>query len=160
MALQEHEARAGDLHGGGEIHVAGRLAQRHVILGREPEIALAADPADLDVAGLVGPLGYLVEGRVRDHLEADALLVEAAGLTLAVLEALLEICDLRHQRVGILALALGDADLLAERLAPGLDGFALRDRGAAAPVDVQDLGRKRRQAALLQAGIERLGSPG
>ena len=130
-----------------------------MVLRREAEIALIAFAADLDVAGLVGALGNLLERQVRDHLEANAqLLVEAAGLALSVLQALLEVGDLLHQRVGILALALGDADLLAERLAIRLDGFALRDRRAAAPVDVQDLGRKRRQATLLQAGVERLGS--
>jgi len=59
--------------------------------------------------------------------------------------------------IGVLAFALGHADLLAERLAPGLDRLALGDGGAAALVDLEDLGRQRRQVALLQAGVERGG---
>ena len=71
-AFRNDEARAGDLRGGGEIHLAGRLAQRHMVLGREGEVALAADAADLDVAGLVGAVGHVVERQVGQHLEAVA----------------------------------------------------------------------------------------
>jgi len=78
-------------------------------------------------------------------------------LGLALLQALLEVGDLGHQRVGRLALALGDADLAAERLAPGLRRLALGDGGAPALVDFQQLGRDRRQVALLEAGVEGLG---
>ena len=77
---------------------------------------------------------------------------------LAVLQALLEGRDLGHGCIGVLALAFGHADLLAERLAPGLDGFAVGDGGAAALVDFQDFRRERREAPLLQAGVERLGA--
>ena len=158
MRLQHHEPGAGDLHGSGEIHLAGGLAQRHVILGREAEVALVAFAADLDIAGLVGALGHVVERQVRHHFEPDPqFLVETAGLVLAVLQALFERGDLGHQRIGVLALALGHADLLAERLALRLDGLALGDGRAAALVDLQDLGRQRRQAPLLQAGVESLG---
>jgi hypothetical protein len=59
--------------------------------------------------------------------------IELGRLGLALLQRFLEGCDLGHQRVGALALALGHADLLAELLAPGLDALALGDGGAAAP---------------------------
>ena len=96
----------------GEVHLAGRLAQRHVVLGLEGEVALAADAADLDVAGLVGAVRHVVERQVGQHLEAvRQLLVELGGLGLALLQGLLEGRDLGHQRIGRLALALGDADL-------------------------------------------------
>src|SRR6185312_21974 len=52
LALQEHEARAGYPGRRREVHLAGRLAQGHMVLGREREIALAAVAADLDVGGL------------------------------------------------------------------------------------------------------------
>ena len=78
----------------------------------------------------------------------------SAASGLALLQRLLERRDLGHQRIGRLALALGNADLLAERLAPALDALALRDRRAPALVDLEQLGRQRRQVALLEAGIE------
>ena len=80
--------------------------------------------------------------------------VEVRSQRLALLERLFEAGDLGHQGVGRLALALGNADLLAERLAPGLDRLALGNGSTAALVDPEQLGRQRRQVALLQAGIE------
>ena len=146
------------LAGGGKVHLARGLAQRHVILGLEGEVALVADPADLDIAGLVGAVRHVVERQVGQHFETmRQLLVEALRLGLALLQVLLEGSDLGHQRLGRLALALGDADLAAQRLAPGLGRLALGDGGAAALVDRQQLGRERRQVALLQTGVEGLG---
>ena len=144
--------------GGGEVHLARGLAQRHVILGGEGEVALVADPADLDVGGLVGAVRHVVERQVGQHFEtARQLLVEALRLGLALLQALLEVGDLLHQGLDRLALGLGDADLAAQRLAPGLRRLALGDGGAPALVDLQQLGGERRQVALLQAGVEGLG---
>ena len=59
-------------------------------------------------------LGQL--GRRRDgaRLAPRQLGIELGGQRLALLERLFEARDLGHQRVGGLALALGDADLLAE----------------------------------------------
>ena len=156
--FQKDEAGAGDLAGGGEIHLARGLAQRHVILGGKGEVALVADPADLDIAGLVGAVGHVVERQVGQHFEtARQLLVEALRFGLAFLQALLEGGDLGHRRLDRLALGLGDADLAAQRLAPGLGRLALGDGGAPALVDCQQLGGERRQVALLQAGVEGFG---
>jgi hypothetical protein len=158
VLLQEYEARAGDLGGRREIHLAGRLAQRHMVFGLEGEVALAADAADLHVGGLVHAIGHVVERQVGQHLQAmRQLLVEAGGFGLALLQGRLEGRDLGHQRLGWLALALGDADLAAQRLALGLRRLALGDGGAAALVDLQQLGRQGREIALLQASVERSG---
>src|SRR6185437_11451828 len=156
LALHEHEARTGDLGRRSKVHLAVRLTQRHMVLRREREVALAAVAADLDVAGLVGAVRHLVEWQVGQHLEpASQLVVELGGLRLAFLQRVLERRDLGHGGVGTFALALGDADLLAELLAPGLDALGFGDGGAAALVDLEDLDRQRRQVALLQARIER-----
>ncbi len=105
--------------------------------------------------GLVGAVRHVVERQIGQHLEAARQFgFEFGGKRLALLQPILEARDLGHQRIGVLAFALGHADLLAERLALGLGGFALGDGGTAALVDLQDLGRQRRQVALLQAGVE------
>lgn len=88
---------------------------------------------------------------------APQLLVETLSLGLALLQPLFQAGNLGHQLVGGLALALGDADLLAERLAPGLYRLALRNGSATALVDVQNTGRRGREATALQAFVEGFG---
>ena len=99
---------------------------------------------------LVAARRHVVGRNVGQPLEpALQFLVETLGLGLTRLQALFQTRDFGHQRIGRLTLALGKADLLAERLAAGLRRLALRNRGAAALVDLQDLGRDRREATAL-----------
>jgi hypothetical protein len=101
------------------------------------------------------PSGTSSNGRLGSTFEAAGQLgIQLGRHGLTFLERLLERGDFGHQRIGRLTLALGDADLLAERLAPALDALALRDRRTPTLVDLEQLGRQRRQVALLEAGIE------
>ena len=86
------------------------------------------------------------------------LLIEVLRLGLALLQPLFQAGNLGHQLVGGLALALGDTDLLAERLTLGLYRLALRNGSTAALVDLQDAGRRRREATALQTLVEGFGT--
>ncbi len=152
-AAQEREARARELRGRLEVEQAEALAEVRVILHREVERARRPPAADLDV--VVGrPADW--RRRVREvrqpEQEVAQLRLHAVELGLERLQRVAEPRDLGEQRRGVRALALGDADLLRQRVAPALQ--VLRARLDVLALALERLERRgvERDAALRQAG--------
>ncbi len=137
LALQHHEARAGQFCRRLEIHEAHGLAQLVVLLGEIGPLRLAPF-ALLAVGLLVGPDGHVVERQVGDF--GERLLQRLARLLLRRLRlghGVLQRRDLGHQRLGarLVLLRLGLADLLGGGVAAGLHVLQRGDGGAARLVE-------------------------
>ena len=122
---QHHEAGAGKLGRGLEVHQAQGLADLEVLprLVGPGELGRGADLAHLLVALLVGADGHIVGRQVGDDRERlGERLVCRAPLVLALGQLVLERRHLGHQRAGLgLVLGgLGLADLLGGRVAARL----------------------------------------
>ena len=134
LAAQDGKARAGKLGGDFAIEPALVRTELDVILDREIERARRAPTILFDVAVLVGTLRHRGIGQIRNaQRDRGELLLDVGQARFVGLELIGDTGDLGHQRGGVLALALGDADRLGARIARvlqflGLDlhGLALR----------------------------------
>ena len=148
-ALQHNKARARKLRGGLEVHLAERLAEFEMLLGREAVIALRPEMMVLDIGALVLAVRHLIErqiGNLRERLvelRRKLLFLRFERRNLG-----LEARDLGHERLGggFLVALLRRADLLRRRVAPRQGRLRLLDRRAPALVERDQLSRLRRQA--------------
>ena len=118
VAAQEREARPGELRRRREVEHAEALAEVDVIAGREVERPRLAPAAHLDV--VVGATSVR-RRRVREVRQVEQEVAQI-GLDLVergleALDLVAEARDLGEDRRGVLALRLGAADLLRERVA-------------------------------------------
>mmetsp|Transcript_1075 Transcript_1075/g.1642 ORF Transcript_1075/g.1642 Transcript_1075/m.1642 type:complete len:501 (-) Transcript_1075:722-2224(-) len=119
-ALQKGEARARQLGAGLEVQ-AQRGTQVDMVLHVEVEAARRAPAAHLDVAGLVRAERNTLVGQVgHAHQQVVELVLDRVQPLGAGLEFIGDAAHLSHLRGGILALALGHADLLGQRVAARL----------------------------------------
>src|SRR6185503_9836665 len=148
LAAHHHEAAAGHLGASGEVEPAERLADVHMIFGskrkypgRPPAPLLAVVlRRDAERDRLVREVRHALE-------EILEFLLQGGELLLRALEQRLELLALLEQRRHVLALPLGDADVLGDAVTRSL---RLLDRG------LQVLAR--RLEALKQPRVERAGA--
>ncbi len=123
-AAHGDEAAAGDLRRGGEIEAAEALADVHVVLGREGELArpaVARRPAPLlAVLVRVADRHRLVREVRNTAEEVLQFRLQAAELLFGRLELRLGALGLLHEVRDVAALRLGHADFLGEAVAGGL----------------------------------------
>ncbi len=112
------------MHAGLEVQ-AQRGAQVDVVLGREVQRAGRAPAAHLDVGVFVGAhrhrLVRQVGHRHQHQLQFGLQLLQPHG---GAVQLVADAGHLRHHGVGGFALGLELADLLAQRIAPGLQVFS------------------------------------
>ena len=134
-----------------------RLAEIEMLTRIEFGGARRADPADFLVRRLVGTVGNVGGGNVRQARErfVDRPTAFTRAL-LAGLHAVLERANLGDDRAGVLAPPLRGADLLRLGVALGLQRLGLGDRLAPRGVEHQQRRRLRLHAAPRHAGVERL----
>src|SRR2546430_8170114 len=90
-ALQHHEARAGKLGGGLEIHLPERLAEVEMPLRLKSVITLGPEPMVLDVVARVLPTRYFVKRQIRN------LRKRVVELLRSFFRLLLQLRDFRFQ---------------------------------------------------------------
>ena len=160
--LQDHEARAGKLRGRLEVHLAERLTEIEMLLGRKAVAVLGPEMMVLHI--VVGVLAVRHVGRRKRQVR---------NLRERVVEFLRELLLLRFQRRnrGLQLRDLGEkllrrrflvaflrcADLLGRRVAPRQGRLRLLDGGAAALVEHDQLLGLRRQPAPRQRLVEGVG---
>jgi hypothetical protein len=119
-ALHDHEPRAGQLGGHGEVHPESGT-DGHMVARCEVQRGWRAPTPNLHVVGFRPPLGHRFVGKVRQReqqvLEFD---LDPFEFTRSPLLRARERLDFRKQFVGALVLRLGGADPLRQRLAPCL----------------------------------------
>ena len=158
LALQHHEARAGQLGRRLEIHQPGSLAELEMLpaLG-EPLARRGVAAVDWTLPCSSAPVRHVGLRQVRDRGEPVG-----QGLVGRVLRRLqgrlggFQRRDLVHQRGGpglVLGL-LGAADLLGQRVAPLLVRLRGRDRRLPRLVEGGQRGRERREAAAGEVAVE------
>src|SRR2546429_6183639 len=126
-ALQHHEARAGKLGGGLEIHLPERLAEVEMLLRLKAVITLGTETMVLDVVARVLPIRYFVKRQIRN------LRKRVVELLRSFFRLLLQLRDFRFQardfgkkrlRRRFLVAFLRRADLPRSGVAAGRGGVA------------------------------------
>ena len=152
--FQHHEARAGKLRGGLEIHQAERLAELEMLLRLKRKLRRFADLAQNLVGAGVRPDRHVGCGRVGNGGEQRSkLVVEPLLARLARLDRVLEACDLVHEalRRRLVLLRLGVADLLGGGVAARLRLLQFLNRRAAFLVEAEKAIQRR--ARVVEAAI-------
>ena len=154
-AGEHDEPRPGHLRRPLEVHLAQPRADLEMLLGREVEFGPHADGAQDDVGAGVLPHRHVIGRQVGQAFEQ---LVEPGGqLPHPFLGFSLELFLGRYgadHPAHVLALGLGDADLLGQLVAPGLYFLGGGERLAALLVERDDARGCRPHAAGLEPGVE------
>ena len=159
-AGEDDEARAGNLGGALEIHLAHRLAELVMLLRVEGEVALVAMAAHFHIGVLVGADRHAVEGQVRqDRKRVLQFGVEPAAIVFLVLHGRLDRRDFGLELLGELSVLGAErfADFLGGSVAALLQRLQFADQFAALAVDLQEFGRHRRRAARTHRVVESSG---
>src|SRR5262245_6096240 len=157
--FQHDEARAGELGGGLEVHLAETLAEIEMLLRLEAVIVLRPEAVMLDIAALVRAIRHLGQRQVRNPRQRLVeLLGKRLGLVLQCRDLGLEPRDLGHQRLRrtFLVALLRRTDFLRRGVAARERGLRRLDGGATALVDREQPVGLWRQAAARQPAVELL----
>ncbi len=137
-AAQEREARAGELRRGGEVEKPQPLADVGVVAHREVESPRRPPSPDLDVVvGRRSGGNALVRQVGQVEQEVAQLALHAVELDFQLFRIVAYASDLGEQRGSVIAPALGNADLLRQRVAARLQ--ILRSRLEVLALAVQRL---------------------
>ena len=156
-ALEHHEARAGQLGRGLEVHLPQSFTEIEMLLRRESVIALGAETMVLDVIGCLLAVRHVLERQVGDlRKRVLELLRELLLLCLERGDFGFQACDLGNERLRrrLLIAFFRRADLTRSDIAARECRFHFLNGSAPALIDGKELVRMRRQTAAHQSAIE------
>ncbi len=155
LAAGHDKARPRQLRRRREIHQAEGLAQLVMLLRLEIEGAGIANPAQLGILRLIGPVRHIGVQNIRQPAEGGVKLRLQFSLSrFQILRAAFQLRHLADQRIGITAGRLGLADLLRRRIAPRLQFLHLCLDFSPRGIKIEQRIGLRRQAASFHCRIE------